>query len=79
MIRFAVGFAIAILLAGSNDEGQEKALAQCEFSALPTYKDGWRTVGQEATTTSTIFKLLLRRILLEYTIRTGSLHCLHRT
>ena len=48
MILFAVGFAIAALLGGCTDEGQEKALAQCEFNALPTYKDGWQTMGAES-------------------------------
>ena len=45
MILFAVGFAIAALLGGCTDEGQEKALAQCEFNALPTYKDGMKANG----------------------------------
>jgi hypothetical protein len=30
------------------DEGEEHALAQCELSALPTYKDGWQTWGPES-------------------------------
>jgi hypothetical protein len=38
---------MALLLSGC-DEGQEKALAQCELNAPPTYKDGWQTWGPES-------------------------------
>jgi hypothetical protein len=46
MRRFVV--AVTLLLAGCGDEGQEKALAQCEFSTLPIYKDGWQTWGDDS-------------------------------
>jgi hypothetical protein len=69
MIRFAVGFAIAVLLAGCNDEGQEKALAQCEFSALPTYKEGWQTMGPESHKYINYIQACMKGNGFEYNIR----------
>jgi hypothetical protein len=44
ILKIAVVVGAAMFLSGC-DEGEEHALAQCELSALPTYKDA--TVGLE--------------------------------
>jgi hypothetical protein len=46
-LKIAVVVGVAILLSGC-DEGEEHALVQCELNALPTYKDGWQTVGAKS-------------------------------